>query len=820
MRKRADAPADLGRLNSLSPEAAAAEYLSLGLRPVPLDGKDPSVNGAAWHARAYGAADHRGRNVGLVLGPASGGLCDVDLDCAEAREIAPIFLPETPAKFGRESSPASHWIYLAEDPPDRVAYVDVARVVDGRTEKRTIAELRSSSGEKGFQTMAPPSVHPSSEVVAWAKGARWPPTTVPTADLKRAVARLSACALMARHLPAVGGRHDFALALAGALVRHGWAEEEAADFVWAACAAGGSDDPDKHRLAVVSTIRRISDGGPATGIPRLKEIVGDKAVWKLVNWLGLDAPPPAVGQGDRPDMKDDRPVVRITADEDEVIAQVIEAFQDAPEAYAHLNTLAEVICDEGSVDDEEGAVRRSPGASFVRQIPGAKLRSLVTRKVFLEKFDGRVKDYVHSHPTDWLVNGIAYRGDWPGLRALRAITDAPAFLANGRILSEAGWDRESGVYVTQGTRGIEVPDAPTRADATRAAARIADVVSEFPFVEDAHRASWVCSLLTVVSRSAFEGCAPLVLVEASTAGSGKSLLVDLVSTIAYGRPASRSSYSVDDEEMRKRITAAIRAGDRLVLFDNVENGSVMRSAALDRLLTSAIWQDRILGTSETFSAPVSMVLFASGNNLAIGGDLARRVMHVRLQPAVEQPEQQSGWKYPELLCHAKEIRAELLSAALTLLRAYHVAGRPEMGLTPWGSFEEWSALPRAATAWAGLGDPGEARGSFASMADVGRQAAADLVAEIAEMLGEREGVSAKEILTAAQLPKRARLKEAIEELCNLRPGISPTPRQVGYALRKIRGRVFGGISVDAIDRQKTHNLWRVVRSVKKMPTDE
>src|SRR5690606_32784070 len=53
-----------------------------------------------------------GDNVGVRLGEPSGWLVDVDLDCAEAIALAPMFLPPT-ATFGRLSKPRSHWLYIA-----------------------------------------------------------------------------------------------------------------------------------------------------------------------------------------------------------------------------------------------------------------------------------------------------------------------------------------------------------------------------------------------------------------------------------------------------------------------------------------------------------------------------------------------------------------------------------------------------------------------------------------------------------------------------------------------------------------------------------
>ncbi len=42
-------------------------------------------------------------NIGVVLGEASNGIVDIDLDTPVAIKLAPLFLPETGWKFGREN---------------------------------------------------------------------------------------------------------------------------------------------------------------------------------------------------------------------------------------------------------------------------------------------------------------------------------------------------------------------------------------------------------------------------------------------------------------------------------------------------------------------------------------------------------------------------------------------------------------------------------------------------------------------------------------------------------------------------------------------
>src|SRR5262245_57668872 len=81
-----------------------------------------------------------------------------------------------------------------------------------------------------------------------------------------------------------------------------------------------------------------------------------------------------------------------------------------------------------------------------------------------------------------------------------------------------------------------------------------------------------------------------------------------------------------------------------------------------------------------------------------------------------------GFRHPNLLQHVRENRLALLTAGLTILRAFVVAGRPEAGLKPWGSFEGWSGLVRNCIVWLGLLDPGDTRRELAEASD--RDAAA------------------------------------------------------------------------------------------------
>src|ERR1700686_2716111 len=97
----------------------ALGYLRRGWQPVPVPHGEKKPNLTDWPSLRVTEANvaeyfGRGGNVGVLLGAASGGLTDVDLDCPEALALADVFLPDTTAIFGRHSKRRSHRLYVTQ----------------------------------------------------------------------------------------------------------------------------------------------------------------------------------------------------------------------------------------------------------------------------------------------------------------------------------------------------------------------------------------------------------------------------------------------------------------------------------------------------------------------------------------------------------------------------------------------------------------------------------------------------------------------------------------------------------------------------------
>lgn len=103
------------------------------------------------------------------------------------------------------------------------------------------------------------------------------------------VRAVAAAALLARHWPGPdsGQRQNAALALAGGLARAGWTGERVSKFIAAVATAARDDEATMRVETAERTCNRIAASQPATGWPKLAEIVGDLVVGKVRDWLAI-----------------------------------------------------------------------------------------------------------------------------------------------------------------------------------------------------------------------------------------------------------------------------------------------------------------------------------------------------------------------------------------------------------------------------------------------------------------------------------------------------------------------------------------------------
>ena len=422
-----------------------------------------------------------------------------------------------------------------------------------------------------------------------------------------------------------------------------------------------------------------------------------------------------------------------------------------------------------------------------------------------------IREDKQVHPPSSVATAIAKRAQWRYLRELRALTAFPVLSKAGELRTEQGYSDATKTYY-HSTCDVSVPEAPTRQDAGAACETLLDLVSDFPFDGKAHKAAWLAALLTPLSRFMHGGNVPLTIIQANAAGSGKTTLAQLVALITNGSTVSVMSCE-KGEPNRKEIISKLRASPPVAVIDNVLGR--FGGANMNALITSRAFEDRALGHLKTLSAPNDTAWFATGNRVVLAPDLARRCLHIRLKSLVEKPHERTDFRVKDLVRHVSDNRGELLSAALTILKAYAVAGFPDQKMDAWGSFEDWSRIVRGALLWCKLPDPAATRAELEVEAEEGRSEHEDLVLaweELQTAMGRKSGASVKDALAfVATKPEAATKLRDIVSGFPRREG-QPDPQVIARRLREAKDRNFGGKMLESTGNPKVALKW-VVKSI-------
>jgi hypothetical protein len=296
---------------------------------------------------------------------------------------------------------------------------------------------------------------------------------------------------------------------------------------------------------------------------------------------------------------------------------------------------------------------------------------------------------------------LANRADWK-LPVLRGIVLTPFLRNDGSICEQPGYDPASRMLFMADQVFAPVPPSPTRQDALASLQVLKDLIGTFPFVTSVDKSVALAAILTVIDRGAMP-TAPMFAFTSPVAGSGKSMLVGACSILATGHRLAAGQIS-SSEELTKQLGSKLIKGSQLISLDNANINSVIDNDMLCQALTETKVDVRVLGRSHMVECPAVATIMATGNNLTIGGDATRRSLLCSIDPKCERPETRVFGKGP-FLEEVKGRRIELVTAILTLLRAWHVTPDRVTALVPYGSFEDWSYRVREPLIWLGEVDP-------------------------------------------------------------------------------------------------------------------
>lgn len=764
-----------------APASAAMEYVKYGWEPIRLPPLKKTPTGKWKEARSWtdaeiNAAFSESSNIGIALGKRSANLIDIDFDCREAAELAKIIVSDFPS-FGRAGSPNSHRVIHAKLKKGRYTF-DLPSAVATKlgAERTMLLEIRGS----GHQTMFPPSTHPSGEKVHWHDDSLSVPQ-VEAAELLQQCGLIAALSAVTMAYPkGAGERDEVCLILTGVLVRAGLDDQEIDLLVPTVAALAGDDEAEKRGGKAAASRQKIEAGENTWGLPELCKRLGlEDLEPRLRDWLRLGG---------------------LSAEVDGLPSIVVRAGHmpgEVDQAEAALLSKGFGIYQRGEDLVRVVKLPHSTGEDGVRRAGGIILIKKIEQPWLLEKFSlaarwfrpGEEANIPIDPPPRHATQLLARIGDWRA-SVLHGVVSTPTMRRDGTVLQTPGFDPASGLlYEPNGVQFPEVPEMPSRADAISARDRLMRPFRDFKFQDEADRSVVLTTVITSLIRRNLPS-APMIAIDAPTAGSGKSLLAETIGVIATGHKPTMISQGKSPEEDEKRLSSVLMAGDPVLVIDNCDRP--LGGDTLCSMLTQEFIAARILGRSEVIRMPTNVLIMATGNNLEVVGDLGRRTLVIRIDTGEERPDQIEHSFDPRV--EAADERPAIVVAGLTILRAYIAAGRPTP-LTPMGSFEEWN-LVREALVWLDEKDPIVTRERV--IADDPRKGElADLLATWGDALGGR-AVTLAEIADEASHPSGnvGRLHQILAE--RTPKGIF-SATSIGRYLGRHKDRLVGGRVLRCID---------------------
>lgn len=428
-------------------------------------------------------------------------------------------------------------------------------------------------------------------------------------------------------------------------------------------------------------------------------------------------------------------------------------------------------------------------------------RYLAETITFFDKKKGK-REIVH--PPASVVRVVLAASSYPVPVVERLVT-VPVFAPDGSLLTDPGYSSSGKLYLSPSVAVPPIPSSPTPDDLGRAKVTIEEVLADFPFVSPADKTHAIAALLLPVTRSMISGPTPMMLINAPAKGTGKSLLAEVIRT-----PSTPSGGVMtggrDRDEWRKRITSSLRGGPTVITIDNLHGH--LNSEALAAVLTSTIWEDRILGVSEIATLPNQALWLATGNGVTLSDELRRRTVPILLDAGVEEPHLRSAtaWRHPDLKTWVQNHRADLVWSELVIVQTWIAAGRPS-GSKSLGSFESWASTTGGILETAGyegfLGNLDEWEQSGADPDTVGWRA---FVTSWNREFGTTE-VRASDLLVAYEYVD--------DDFLNLGDGSDRSRgTRLGKALSGKRDAVVGNFKLTLAGESSGSNRWRLTPTAK------
>jgi hypothetical protein len=366
-------------------------------------------------------------------------------------------------------------------------------------------------------------------------------------------------------------------------------------------------------------------------------------------------------------------------DSTESLLNAIHETNDPPHLFVRDRDLIRIV--------------RPRGQARAERLSHDSLRAHLVKLFKFKKYeqrDGNYEEVPIGKPPRPVLANVLNQPNWD-FPSLESIANGPIYGPSWELRTQNGYHEDAKVYVDTGDLDVLPPTDPDtqQVDAARSLL-LNELLVDFPFGDESASATHAVALgLLPFIRPAIDGPTPLHLITAPVHGSGKTLLLKVLSYIATGSVASMNAEPEDDAEWRKVISTKLQNSPTFIVFDNVEG---LDSGPLANALTSRHWSDRELGGNRQIDVRNDACWVGTANNPKLSGELSRRCVLTRINPQVESPWKRDGedfTHYP-LDRWVEQNRKRLVKAFLVLVEHWKSQGCPEYTDATLGSFGEWT----------------------------------------------------------------------------------------------------------------------------------
>lgn len=524
-----------------------------------------------------------------------------------------------------------------------------------------------------------------------------------------------------------------------------------------------------------------SDNHPVGGFKCHHSHGGDLHIRDLLDHLGIEA---ALAR-----MK---PTIRMVAGK---LPRVVDAAERELAArgryYQSGGAITEIVTD------------RSTRETRIQHISQPALTYALGLASSWERYDARAKDWVRTDPPERHVAILHSASSYAYLPVLNGLARQPYLRDDNTLITQAGYDRESGMYGVFDAQAFSVPDAPSMDDARASLALLQKLLTEVAFRDETDRAATLSAMLTAVVRPSLPS-APMFHVRAHAPGSGKSFLCEIIAAFASPQSLNLTTFPSKDEECAKHLLAELMHSPAVIAYDNL-TGDLVAHKSLCTVLTAERFSQRVLGVSKNATVGTRTLFLSNGNNVVPVADMTRRVVTINLAPAEEIPAMRT-FQRPDLLGDLRRERARYVAAALTVVRAWQAAGSPQAGGQALAGFGRWTELCRQPLLWLGLPDP-VASIREAITEDPDRQRLEALLTAWFACF-ERRATKVREATSIfGGKPAEADLLEILLEIADERGGVNP--EVLGKWIKRHKRQRANGLQFVEAEKAQGVARWRV-----------